>query len=368
VRRWVWMNAWDVEGREPGELIEELRECGLNGCSLGLSYHGGRMLLGRNTRRVVFEQRPGALYFRADTARLPAGLRPEVAAEAAGAERFLRHCGLSGFDAQAWVVLCHNDALGSGAPELCVENAFGEKYSYALCPARERVQEYCVEMCRQAAAVEGVSGLDIEALSWMGYEHQGLHEKRGVPLSKEAVWWLSICCCEACRAGTGDLRAEIAGRVRAWLDDPWSAVEAGFDEVAEWRAGVQRRLLARIREETAGARLNLRVAQERQWSGGKSTLSFGEAAGLADEVTVTYFGSSTEGMESGLARLPGKRALPVNGGFVFPGPDCGSADDVAKRLALLGRAGLDGWGFYGYGMAARPHWAWLRQALKGVRQ
>jgi hypothetical protein len=266
------------------------------------------------------------------------------------------------------VVLCHNDALGGGAPAHCVENAFGEKYPYALCPAQERVQEYCVELCRQAAAVEGVSGLDVEALGWLGYEHQGLHEKRGVPLSKEAAWWLSICCCEACRAGTGDLRAEIVRRVRTWLDDPWRGAEAGFDEVAEWRAGVQRRLLERIREATRGRRLNLRLAQGRKWSGGKSTLSFEEAAGLVDAVTATFFGSSVEAMEMGLARLPGERALPVNGGFVFHGPDCGSEDDVTKRVALLEAAGLAGWGFYGYGMAARAHWAWLRQALKGVQQ
>jgi hypothetical protein len=85
----------------------------------------------------------------------------------------------------------------------------------------------------------------------------------------------------------------------------------------------------------------------------------------AHEVTVTYFGATETAMRKGLAALPPKRGVKVSGGFVFHVPDCGSAEDVSRRVDLPRRAELDGWGFYGYGMAARPHWAWLRQALKG---
>jgi hypothetical protein len=362
------MNAWDVEGQEPGALIGRLREAGLTGCSLGLSYHGGRMLLGRNAGRVVYEQRAGAVYFEAEQGRFPAGLRPEAAGESRAAMKFLEACGREEFDAQAWLVLCHNDALGDTAPECSVENAFGERYGYALCPAQEKVQEYCVEMCRQAAAVPGVSGLDVEALGWLGYEHQGLHEKRGVPLTPEAAWWLSICCCEACRAGAGEVREAVRERVRAWLADPWRRTEAGFDEVVEWRAAVQARLLGRIREAAGGTRLNVRLSQERRWSGGKCTLGFGEVAGSAEEATVTYFGAAEAAMEAGLRALPAERGIKLNGGVVFHAPDCGTEADVMRRLRLLQAAGLDGWGFYSYGMAVEEQWRWLSRSLARIRE
>lgn len=368
MKRWVWMNAWDLEGREPRALVDELRATGLTGCSLGLSYHGGRMLLGRHARRVVFEQHAGALYFPADSSRFPQGLRPAVAEQADLAAEFLEECARMEFDAQAWLVLCHNDALGLNAPECCVENAFGERYPYALCPANEQVEEYCVELCRQAAAVPGVGTLDLEALGWLGYEHQGLHEKRGVPLSKEAAWWLSICCCEACRAGTGDLRAEIRAQVRGWLEDPWRTAESGFDEVAVWRAQVQRRLLRRVREAVPAARLNLRLSFERKWSGGKTTLTLDEVEGLAEEATVTFFGAAEAAIEAGLAALPQDRRIKVNGGFVFHGLDCASEQDVVRRVQLLRNARLDGQGFYSYSMAAPAHWRWLQGALNGDTQ
>lgn len=368
MNRWVWMNAWDLEGRDPRALIGELRGVGLTGCSLGLSYHGGRMLLARHAHRVVYEQPPGALYFAADTARFPSALRPEVAEQAGLVPEFLRECCRAGFDAQAWTVLCHNDALGAAAPECCVENAFGETYAYALCPANPVVQDYCAELCRQAAEVEGIGGVDLEALGWLGYEHQGLHEKRGLPLSREAAWWLSICCCPHCRAGCGDLRAPIRENVRAWLEDPRRPREAGFDEVVEWRARIQRTLLDRIRSAAPRARLNLRLALDPRFSGGKSTLDLGSAGALAGEATLTFFGASEARMKDDLATLPLERPVKLNGGFIFHGPDCASAADVSRRLDLLRRAKLDGWGFYGFGMAAGIHWEWLRQALKGESQ
>jgi hypothetical protein len=368
MRRWVWMNAWDLDAQSPAQLIDQLREAGLNGCSLGLSYHGGRMLLARNAKHVVYEQRAGALYFAADRARFPAGLQPEIAEEASLVTEFLKECARQSFDAQAWTVLCHNDAIGIGSRELCVENAFGETYPYALCPAQERVQDYCVELCRQAAGVAGITGLDLEALGWLGYEHQGLHDKRGVPLSKEAAWWLSICCCEPCRAATGDLRGAIRERVRAWLKDPWSQQEAGFDEVAEWRAQVQRTVLERIRAAAPHTRLNLRLAQDRKFSGGKSTLNVQELGGLVNEVTVTYFGATESAMQKGLAALPPAPGVKRNAGFVFHSPDCGSREDVTRRVDLLRGVELGGWGFYGYGMAADAHWTWLREAIKGEQR
>ncbi|MBL8227862.1 MAG: hypothetical protein JNL98_05275 [Bryobacterales bacterium] len=364
-RRSVWMNAWDLDGREPAEVIEALRRAGMNSCSLALSYHGGRMLLARHPGRVVYEQPDGALYFRAGLARFPEPLVPEVSDLGRVAEDFLRECRHSGFDAQAWIVLCHNDALGRRSPEYTVENAFGERYHYALCPAQPAVQDYCVELCRQAASVEGIRGLDLEALGWLGYEHAGLHDKRGVPLPAHAAWWLSICCCPACRVGTGDLRGELCERIRTWLRNPWQTQECGFEEVAEWRASVQLTLLRKIRAAAGDATLNVRTAQDRRFSGGKSNLRLEEMAGLAHEATFTFFGASETAMASGLNQLPHSPAIQRNGGFAFVAPDCNSAEDIRKRISLLRDARLDGWGFYGFGMASPTQWNWLIEALKG---
>ena len=336
MRHAVWMNAWDTQDRDPDQLLDFLEEHGINGCNLGVTYHAGRMLLAMHPTRVVHEHH--------QTLNVPS-------------EPFLRAAARRRFDARAWVVLCHNDR----ARELPrVVNAFDERYPYALCPAHPDVQQYCVEICRAAAAAEGIRGLDIEALSYMGYEHGGLHDKRGVPMNAEAAWWLSVCCCDICRAelrGVGEL---LRDRIRKWLDDPYASVEPIDDRpIIEYRRRVQRALLAEIREALPGVTLNLRLASDERFSGGKCSLPLQEVAGLVDEVTYTFFGAPAASM-----RIPEPRPLPIHCGFVFHEPDCRTEDDVLQRFHAVN---ADGYGFYSFGMAARPHWRWLKQALKGPR-
>ena len=304
MRRAVWINAWDTQDRDPDELLDFLQDHGVNGCNIGLTYHGGRMLLPSHPRRVVYEHRQ---------------------TEYAVCAQFLAAASRRDFDARAWVVLCHSD--GDHALPTIV-NAFGERYPYALCPAQAVVQDYCVRICREAVERPGITGLDIEALGFMGYEHGGLHDKRGIPLNAEAAWWLSICCCGACSEALPGIAELLRARIRTWLDDPYQPVQPiDSTSVIEYRQRVQLELLTRIREALPGVTLNLRIAPEPRFSGGKCSLPLEMLAGLADEVTYTFFGAPAEQM-----CLPDERPVPVHCGFVFHEPDCKSEDDVRRRF------------------------------------
>ena len=332
----VWMNAWDTQNRDPEELLDFLEDHGLNGCNLGWTYHGGRMLLAGHSTRVVYEH---------------------AQTQSVDCSDFLLGASRRRFDVRAWVVLCHNDGEHNMPTVL---NAFGERYPYALCPANAEVQQHCIETCRTAASTEGIRGLDIEALSFMGYEHGGLHDKRGVPINAEVAWWLSICCCPTCEGvlpGIGEL---LRVRLRAWLDDPYAPVEAiDSAPVIAHRHDAQRQLLQRIREAVPGVTLNLRLAADERFSGGKCSLPLSSVVGLADEVTYTFFAAPIEKM-----RIPEDRPVPAHCGFIFHEPDSKSEDDVVHRLNAVQ---ADGYGFYSFSMAARPQWRWLRNALKGSR-
>lgn len=332
----VWMNAWDTKGREPEELLDFLEEHGLNGCNLGLTYHGGRMLLASHPDRVVYEHRQSRTL---------------------SCETFLRAAERRRFDARAWVVLCHRDG---DATQQSVINAFGESYPYALCPSHPEVQEECVGICRDAARTEGIRGLDVEALSFMGYEHGGLHDKRGLPMNSEASFWLSVCCCARCSDALPGIGPMLRERIRQWLDDPYRPVQPIDDRpIVEYRHRVQRDLLTRVREALPGVTINLRLSPDPRFSGGKCSLPLASVVGLADEVTHTFFGAPVEAM-----RVPEERPVPVHGGFVFHEPDCRSEEDIRRRFEAVRNA--DGYGFYCLGMAARPHWRWLKSVLGGA--
>jgi hypothetical protein len=329
------MNAWDTQDRDADELLDFLEDHGINGCNIGLTYHGGRMLLPSHPKHVVYQHRQ---------------------TEHAECAQFLAAASRRDFDARAWVVLCHNDG-DHGLPTIV--NAFGEHYPYALCPAQPAVQEWCVRICGEAADRPGIHGLDIEALGFMGYEHGGLHDKRGIPMNAEAAWWLSICCCDTCGESLPGVAEALRGRIRTWLNDPYQPVQPiDSKPVIEYRQRVQLALLTRIREALPDVTLNLRIASDPRFSGGKCSLPLEKVAGIADQVTYSFFGAPPDQM-----RLPDERPVPVHCGFVFHEPDCKGEEDTQRRFNAMK---ADGYGFYSFGMAARPHWQWLKRAIEGA--
>jgi hypothetical protein len=360
----IWMAAWDLAGREPGEVIAFLRNLGLDACNLALSYHGGRMLLPMNRSQVVYEQHPGALYFPADLSRYKSPLSPEIACEASLVVDFLLECRRSEFPVWAWTVLCHNDYLGPLAADCCIRNAFGECYTYALCPSHPAVREYAVTLCAEIAALPGIVGLDLEALGFLGYEHASLHNKSGITIPSELARLLSICFCPNCRRLMGSRADELAAHardnIRATLagDNPASVPNAGI--ILDARRQSQLDLLRAIRAACPNTLLNLRLALDPWFFGGKSTLDWGDLADLVDAATVTFFGQAVNA-----AAIPVQRAVPLHTGFVFHAPDCASEADVRQRYGLLRSRAPEQINFYSFSMASNRHFDWLRQTLTG---
>lgn len=355
----IWMCPWDLEGRDPEAVLDELQSLGLNCCSLAVAYHGGRMLLPRHPWRMVYEQHPSALYFEPDLSRF-GRLKPAVSPLAGLLPPFLQAARRRGFPVEAWTVFCHNDYLGATAPDCCVENAFGDRYTYALCPSHPDVRAYILALGEAVAKMEGIAAIDVEALSYMGYEHLSLHDKRGTKLSPAAAQMLSVCFCRYCRARESEEKAEAARRaIRAAVNEE---AAAGLPAIEPTPIPP---VLRELRSAAGGMRLNLRVSPDRLFHGGKTAISFEEAAQVADEATLTFFGTPVSG-----APIPPRatRPLPVRAGFVFHGPDCSSEADVRNRLETLAATDPDGISFYSYSMASRTQLEWLRRTLKGVTQ
>ncbi len=355
----IWMCPWDLEGRDPDAVLDELEGLGLNGCSLAVAYHGGRMLLPRHPWRMVYEQHPSALYFEPDLSRF-GRLKPAVSPLAGLLPPFLEAARRRRFPVEAWTVFCHNDYLGAAAPDCCVENAFGDRYTYALCPSHPDVRAYVLVLAEAVSGLEGIAAIDVEALSYMGYEHLSLHDKRGTALSPETVRMLSICFCRYCRLRKSE---EIADAVRRAVR---AAVNGGgLAEIPAMEPAPVPPVLEELRTAARGVRLNLRVSPDPLFRGGKTAIGFENAARVADETTVTFFGTPVSA-----ATIPPRsmRPLPVRAGFVFHGPDCSSEADVRDRIATLAAADPDGISFYSYSMASQTQLEWLRRALKGALQ
>lgn len=361
----VWLNAWDFAGRHPGAVLDELRDLGLTACNLGLSYHGGRMLLPRHPHSAVYEQHPGALYFPAAPERF-SYLTPVVAPEAVGVESFLAECSAQNFPVYAWTVLCHNDGLPLAAQkECCIQNAFGDRYSYALCPANPHVAAYGNELCRQIAQLPAVAAIDLEAMSFLGYPHQSLHDKRGAPLGAEAEWLLSICFCPHCCAGLGrdaaDLRNAVRQRLRHLLQNGVASdfhLDGTAERILEWRKTALLRLLQQLPQQ----HIILRLANDYRFNGGKTQLVFEDVPPAVKGVTLTFFGASEGSIKQGLRNLPHDRAVFAGTSILHPDIPCNAA--LSRVVNTLRAFPLAGVAFYHYGLANNTQLNWLRQALR----
>lgn len=387
----IWIHPWDLEGWEPEAFVGRLRGFGLTSCSLALSYHATRMVLPTHRSRRVVTTDASTVWV--DVPALGA-FTPAIGEQRSLVGPFLDACQRAGFGVRGWIVLCHQDGAGR-APEFCMTNVYGETLDYALCPSQSAVRDWCGALCASAAALPGIESLDIEAASFMGFDHQSPHDKRGVPLPAAIQWLLSLCVCTACRArldanqpGLADAvanraRAAIDGYLARWdgtaantaaVTTPVSVEEAltlwfgadVLDRLLAVRQDVLRELLASIRARTGTTPLWIRLAGSPLFTGGKTALPLDALAGLADGAVMTWLGAPLDTITKESQALPAadRRAVPVRGGFTLHAPDCVSERDVAARVSALRGAGMHGVTAYCYGLAAEAHLAWLRAALR----
>lgn len=319
MNHFLWMHPWDLEGWPPEQFIDELQATGIGEVRLALAYHGGRLLLPRNRRYLVYEQHESAVYF-AINPRLYGRVQPVAGPHLDAVASFLAAAAKRRFPVRAWLVLCHNDLLGKRYPGLTIRNLRGESYSYALCPAQADVAEYIVALIRDVSALPGITGLDLEALSFMGYEHQSLHDKRAV----EPDPAIHVCHCSMC-LGKQD------------------------------RCAVLRGVLDQIRAATS-LPIDLRYTGDAAFYGGKTFLPLTDLKGRVDSITRTWFGKAVEQME-----CPQTDPVPAHTGFVFHPPDTRSAAQLQARYERA--AGSAGVGVYCYGLANEEHWSWLKSVL-----
>jgi hypothetical protein len=222
IRHGVFLYPWDVVG-DPG-AAERIAALGVDSVSLAASYHTVRAITPWHPRHRVLEAAHAAAYYRIrEPSWAGKRLRPARPGWMADPDSFgsaLAALLSVGLEVNAWVVLTHNSYLGRRNLDLTVRNSFGDRYSYALCPSHAAVREYVTTVVGEIADQYPVAALELEACGWLGFEHNGHHEKTaGADLSAAEIRALSVCHCNACVPRLADLAALRAGVIGRMLAD-----------------------------------------------------------------------------------------------------------------------------------------------------
>jgi hypothetical protein len=353
---------WDYIG-DPA-AASRAATLGLDAVAVAASYHATRAATPLHPGHRIFEAEHGACYAPVrEQAWRGHRLIPDLPAWDPDGDSFGNACRqltAEGLQVEAWIVLAHNSALGRAHPDLVVRNAFGDVYPYALCPAAQDVQEYCLTLVEEIVRSGPVHGVVLEACGPMGIEHAGKHDKTEFATWDEARRaLLSLCFCQACerRYAAGGLDSDrLAELVRAGVDSRTGTIGdclGGWAaKVAAIRTGIAGQLRASLaascRSVAPGVRITVHGSSDVWATGSFATVQ--PAVGKDVDAVV----ASCWDPEAGGHRIGGLRAL------VAPGTDVGAylrldrgwpaGDATDRRLQEYLASGMDELHLYHLGL------------------
>jgi hypothetical protein len=396
----IWIHPTDVD-EAPDEALAAVKEMGLSAISVAATYHAGRFLLPHAKNGAVKELEDGVLYYRPDAARFSKlKLQPKVARVSEGRDlaRAARDAAVErGLAVHAWIVALHNSRLGEAHPDCTIVNAFGERYSWGLCPSHPDVRAYAVALASDVAEELEPAALDLEAFGFMGYAHASHHDKAGVKLDGAHDFLLSLCFCESCgrrMAAREIAAARLAEKARKLVKEflerggpepgaprlerpeeigPWLVKRLGARECASVlsvRKECVVSLLGEVRRRVpAKVKLHAMAHPSPFVTGaaiGGGLLALGD---LVDSFILNFHHLGPGDVARLRAEIRSARtaATPTTRFSAnlraFP-PDAESEAQFIEKVAAARAEGLDEIRVYHYGLMPRASFAWVKRAMK----
>jgi len=373
----VYAYPWDVN--DDPAAAERIASLGAGSVVLAASYHSVRAATPLHPKHRVVEATP-ALYMPVrESAWAGRELVPASAAAWAGEESFTRASQAleaAGLPVSAWVVLTHNSAVGRRNPEVCVRNAFGDVYEYALCPAAPAVREFARTLAGEVARQTAVTSMVLEACGPLGISHLGHHEKTaGADWTAVDQALLSICFCPACTTALASAGLDVdrlAQVVRGAVGSGAASVEQALGSDAKVVLDVRRRVVAELR---AGVVAEVRAAGVRTvsmhtttdpWATGPA-VAFDNVSPDVDCYVVPAWELTTAGADR-VRQLRSLRLEPARIGAYMTAlpPAPAHAGALATQWQSLLEAGAGELHIYHAGLASAPRLHAIRSAIAAV--
>jgi hypothetical protein len=379
---------------------------GVGGVTMAAAYHHGRDIFPHNPVRKVHFLEGGAVFFRPDPARYR-GLRlqplPSRLVEDSDVLADLcSQASARSLSTRAWTVFLHNYSLGEAHPDCACRNAFGDAHLTDLCPANPHVRAY-VRALGADLASRGVAAIAAESLHYHGLVHGFHHERYFIELGPLGRYLLGLCFCESCLAAArrrgvdaetvrDEARRELerrfaaepepeeaelvkervgafaGGELAAYLEARTQTVATLVEEAAEAASGEGARFafidLSGAVKGYATGRPEGGPAAEIAWQFG---IDVERVAAACGQLEVIGYAADPERLRLDLAAyrsiIGSERRLSV---ILRPmPPDCDSAENLGRKLALAGELGAVEAGFYHYGFMRLESLDLIRSALHG---
>lgn len=394
MRLCLYAHPFDLQALGAHGGLGRLRDLGFDEIALATSYHDGRWLMPWHPQGRVRFLEDGTVHFR------PRGdygvLRPQASTSVPShgpspLEALCSEAGVHGLAVRAWTVFTHNSRLGERHAELCVQNACGDRYRYALCPAQPAVQQYIGAMVKDLAAHAGLGTLELEALGQMGWKHSSHHDKASFTPAGLLDAALSACFCAACCeqfAAVGHDPAATRDAVRTFLAvhveqadamapakvpaSPGELANAGLvvpwlDAVLAVRAATVARLASLVVANAGATALAVQVHPQPWFTGSQLAAAAAAAFPVGSERVLTCYGEGPEAIGRLLAHdgLRGAAGSPKRVCVWPKAPQFASDDDLAALAAQCAQHGVGALAVYHLGLLP---WRTLERVARRFRR
>ncbi len=388
---------WDLLDEGVEAVVGTMSHCGCNALLLNTNYHHARLLRPRSrglktlelpAAVAAFEPRPE--HYR------PGGLMPvpDPRLAAAGVlEQAREACRARDIELGLWSVALHNSTLGERNPHLCMNNCYGDVYTYALCPAAGEVRAYARALVQDLCIQVRPRRMVVEAIGYLGLRHWVHHELFFAVWSEPLELLLSLCFCPAClaRARGAALDGERLRRQAAALAvrlleeeeqaDPCPLTQSDVVSLLSEIDDLEHYLELRSRTVTDMARELHAVARaegvsleiipasfhrpsSRAWLEGASLPGLGKASdGL---LVPTYFDDASQvgaDLQWARAAAPDSR---ISAGLNACSPSLRSPGALAAQAQACEAAGCHAIYYYNYGLLTHRRLEWVAQANAAV--
>ena len=389
--RAMYAYPWDLADEGSAAAVAGIEALGLDTITIAGSYHAGKFLRPHGRTGRVYFPDDGTVYFGAERSRYGV-IAPVVNSLVREHDVFRQITGRHAIRVNAWLVLLHNSRLGALHPQATVQNAFGDRYVYSLCPSAPEVRAYAVALCRDITERYALRGISLETPGFLPYAHGYHHEFAMLQRNPWIERQLGLCFCPHCLRGAeaggidgGRVRARVREDVDAYLADDvevppdmadafWLADVAAGGELAKflrWRCDVVTSLVREIR---AAVRADAEVAvipsvarpTGGAWYEGTDLGALVDAAGIVEACFYEATADRVRADALDTRRRVGPEARLR--GILRPGyPDLQSRDELVAAAKALADAQVFDIAFYNYGHLRRKNLAWIPDALAAVR-
>lgn len=339
---------WDVIGDD--RALERFARVGIDELMVAASYHETRAATPLHPRHTIIRARHAAYYGRIEPQAWGRLIPPSPAwmGEPDSFGSAYEAAAGAGMPVSAWIVLTHNAELGARYPDLCIVNAWGDCFEWALCPTSPDVVEYACTLVTETLSGRSLAGAVLESAGPMGVDHRGAYDKTdlaGWTVDDRAL--LSLCFCRSCLAAYAEAgidARELSDRVRSG-DSVHPAVVEAFRVRLQKSSDFAARVLAAARAAAPHARLTLHGNPAARSAGPFAPVS-GRIADSVDSLVVSGWDPTAIGglLESARALAPSRRlGLYVRPEFESPALDgLGVSPDELHlyHLGLCGEVGL----------------------------